>query len=192
VEDVLMKKRLVTALICGTLVLAAFSVSYASIFMKIPFSQLVQKSNEIAQGKVISLKSEWNDQHTMIFTYVTFEVQSFLKNSARKPETVVVKELGGQVDDITSAPIGFPQFTIGQETILFLHTWNDGSYRVLEYCQGKYNIYQDAKTHEKMVQREDIDQKEVALVGDVAESDTFTKPVTLKYLISRIQMELKK
>jgi len=106
------------------------------------------------------------------------------------PKHIVIKELGGEIDGLISRPIGFPQFEIGQESFMFLHKWDDGNWRVFEYMQGKYNLF--SKRGKKMVQREDVDQDDVSLLGDVSASETIAQAVPLDYFLKRIHTTMKK
>lgn len=60
---------------------------------------------------------------------------------AAGPDTLVVREVGGQVDGYVQEAVGFPAIRNGEQVVLFLTQWNDSNdFRIHAYNQGKYLV----------------------------------------------------
>ncbi|RMD96108.1 MAG: hypothetical protein D6812_17715 [Deltaproteobacteria bacterium] len=162
------------------------SVADASVFKKVAFDELVATSSLVVQGKVLDVRSHWDAEGRFIMSSITFEVTERLKGEA--PSRITVEEFGGTVDGLTSRPIGFPTFRVGQEAILFLNRWeNDATaWRINAYSQGKYNVIRDTKKGTARVVREDVSQDDVILLGDLPEGQDIEE-MPLKAFHARIQ-----
>src|SRR5688500_11494304 len=90
-------------------------------------AELAQTSRLIVQGEVRSMGSQWDGEE--IFTYIEVGVGRVLKGRIAG-KTIVVKQPGGSVGEITAWVHGAPQFQIGERVLLFLDTWPDGALRV--------------------------------------------------------------
>jgi hypothetical protein len=95
-------------------------------------------STHVVEGKAVSSTSEWNADHTFIFTYTQFEVQKTLKGQA--PNTVMVRQIGGTVDGITQKVAGVRHWRPGEEAVLFLQpsSTQDGALVVTGLMQGNF------------------------------------------------------
>ncbi len=65
---------------------------------ELPFSQKVEHSSDIFEGKVIHKNSFWNTQHTLMFTSNTIEVYKVFKGNIIASEVEIVTE-GGNIGD---------------------------------------------------------------------------------------------
>lgn len=105
-------------------------------------AELAQASRLIVQGEVRSVTAQWDGDG--IFTYVEVHVGRVLKGRVAG-KTIVVKQPGGTVGEITAWIHGAPRFQGGERVLLFLDTWSDGSLRVVHLFQGKYKVERDGK-----------------------------------------------
>ncbi len=129
------------ALALGTVVLAGVSLTGASTFLKVDIPTLKKMSESVVQANVVDVRSAWNDEGSMIFTYVTLEVTGRLHGSS--PEKLVVRVPGGTVGDFTSVMEGAPQFQTGDRVVAFIARWYDGVPMVAGYAQGVSTVNQD-------------------------------------------------
>ena len=136
----------------------------ASQFIELPFDQVARESTYAIRGQVTETWSAWDASHDVIYTYATVRVTRYF-GEATGPDTLVVREVGGTVDGYTQEAIGFPAIRRGEQVVLFLSQWDDGSeYRMHAFNQGKYLVQMrsglDPKTNLPWTQtgfRRDID-----------------------------------
>src|SRR5215831_19150048 len=127
-------------LACFMLALAAAANATTAI---IPSDdQMVISSRAIIRGRVISQSCGFDSRHNIVYTYVTLRIREVLKGEIGSPE-IVLKEPGGQVANRGSILFGSPRFASGEEVILYLDTWPDGSLRVHDMFLGKFTVLRD-------------------------------------------------
>jgi hypothetical protein len=100
----------------------------------------------------VSSRADWNIQRTRIYTYVTFEVERFIKGGAGDHE-VTIRLWGGQVGGFTSVVPGTPQFAAGEEVLLFCAGSQARIPTVLGLSLGKFTIKRDS-TGEAVLKRD--------------------------------------
>ena len=124
-----------------TVLLAALALPLsASQFIDLPFDQVARESNLIVRGSIVDTWSAWDDSHEVIYTYATVRVNRYFGETTG-PDTLMVREVGGTVDGYTQEAIGFPMIRSGEDVVLFLAQWEDGSdYRIHAFNQGKYLV----------------------------------------------------
>lgn len=129
-----------------TLMALLFLVSLplsASQFVEMPFDQVARESQYVVRAQVVDRWSAWDDAHEVIYTYATLRVNRYFGETAG-PDTLVVREAGGTVDGYTMEAIGFPELRAGEDVVLFLSPWSDGSadLRIHAFNQGKLLVRQ--------------------------------------------------
>lgn len=135
--------------------------------------QLGAESSLVVQGRVVEVRSYWNDSHTKIFTETTVEIDRTYKGIDRSEVRVV--QMGGTVGNVRVTVHGALEWKRGQEVLLFLEDPRPGSFVVTGFSQGKFDIMRDPETGEPFVEQPRIEG--VTLVGGrdaapAAESDT--------------------
>lgn len=135
---------------------------------------MTASSELIVQGRVVSVESAWNDEHTRIFTEVFVSIDDRIKGPDLSG-VIRLQLLGGQVGDVVLTVPGMARFTQGEEVLLFLS-------RAAEYllvtgmAQGKFSVITNEATGRKRLER---DVSGVAFFGtDVKGTD----PGTVVYL----------
>lgn len=103
---------------------------------------LTLRAGRILVGTVVGLKSEWNNERTLIYTYVTVAVEDHIKGAPDQMEVTVMVP-GGQVGDVGVSVSGVPEFSKGEKLMLFLEGDEAGVFHVLGGFQGKLVIYGD-------------------------------------------------
>lgn len=111
--------------------------------------QLTHEADLILIGKVKSMRSQWNSERTLIYTYVTVSISEYVKKRSQvhwwdesMEKEVVVRILGGEVDSLRLMVSGTPEFGEGEEVFLFLRRRMDGEpfLKVAGLFQGKYTV----------------------------------------------------
>lgn len=129
---------------CGVLLLLFCSVSLLRATSIIPMSveELTTAADVVVEAKALDSWSQWNPQHTIIFTHTRFQVLKTLKGTP--PQQIVVKQPGGEAGGYGQRVAGVRQFLTGESTALFLRpsAVGDGTYVVVGLVQGNFRMYQ--------------------------------------------------
>ncbi len=112
-----------------------------TLVIRLTKADLVKKAHTILTGQVLTMRSEWNDDKTIIYSYIKVVVNEVIKGSL-SDGIVVLKQPGGQVDDVVMKDIGSPQFSEGEDVVLFLIQVED-YFQVLGLAQGKFTVVRD-------------------------------------------------
>ena len=125
------------------LVAALFVVSTigtATTVVPMSIERLTAASSHVVEGFALQTWSQWNPQHTMIFTYTKFQVQRTLKGQA--PPMLIVKQLGGRVGTTVQKVAGVRHLQPGEQTVLFLRPGdlNDGTLVITGLMQGNFSV----------------------------------------------------
>lgn len=123
--------------------------------------RLTQASSHVVVGQAGDTWSEWNAQHTQIFTYTRFKVSKSLKGDA--PDTFVVKQMGGRAGAYEQKVAGVRLLREGDQAVLFVHPSQaaDGTVVVTGLMQGSFRVVKS-------------DAGETRVTNDVSGVDQFT------------------
>ena len=124
----------------GTAILPGFKA--VALVVEKDVEQLTREADLILTGKVKSIESRWNEERTLIYTYVTISVKQYAKaiSSQEQVREIVVRVRGGEVGDIGLRVSDTPQFREGEEVFLFLRSEEVPLFSVAGLFQGKYTI----------------------------------------------------
>jgi hypothetical protein len=114
------------------------TILWATTVIPLSVEKLASLSSHVIEGRAIASTSQWNAEHTLIFTYTQFAVTRTLKGQA--PATVMVRQLGGTVDGVTQKVSGVHQIRVGDESLLFLQPSQlaDGALVITGLMQGNF------------------------------------------------------
>ncbi|MHC4470282.1 MAG: hypothetical protein ACYS99_04895 [Planctomycetota bacterium] len=131
------------------LALALFAgTATSAIVLRVTVEDLADKATVIVSGEVIESKARWTDDHSTINTYVRIAVSNVHKGEAGAE--VVVTCQGGAVGDEKVPVEGVPEFTAGEQVLVFLWKNSRGDLLPLGMNQGKFLIEKDPETGEVM------------------------------------------
>jgi hypothetical protein len=119
--------------------------SLATTFIIQSDDEMIVEARAIVRGKVLAIESGLDEQQDRIYTYVTIKVQDVLKGQITQRK-IVLKQPGGQYGSRGSMVFGAPEFVAGENVILYLDTWRDGSLRVHQMLLGKFAVIKDPDT----------------------------------------------
>lgn len=121
------------------------AVASGTTVVPLSVEKIAAASTQVIQGTARESWSQWNPQHTLIYTYTRFHVSRTLKGSAA--QTVVVRQLGGSAEGYTQHVAGVRYWRQGEQSVLFLHPseGNDGTLSVTGIMQGNFAVYHTAK-----------------------------------------------
>lgn len=127
------------ALTLTALTLVSASPSWA-ILAETSLEDLVRMSDHIVGAKVQSIRSEWNDDQTQIFTTVTIQVGNVYSGRVADSSTVTVVVPGGVVGNLAMEVEHAPTFAVGEEVVLFLTDVDSKTCRVSGWEAGKFTV----------------------------------------------------
>jgi hypothetical protein len=122
----------------------------ATTIVPVSVERLTRESSHIVEGQASESWSQWNSQHSLIFTYTRFQVLRALKGQV--PSTIVVKQPGGSAEGYTQKVAGVRHWRTGDQAVLFLRPSQerDGSLEVTGLMQGNFLVHK-SDTGEIMV-----------------------------------------
>lgn len=130
-----MRRRLSLALTLAAALLLA-PMAQAVVMPVFTLSQLVERSDAVAWGRITGHACRWNEGKSRIYTYWTLEVEGAVYG-AEAGQTLVVKQMGGEVGEMSMTISGNARLHDGERVYLFLRT--DGEFHyVVAMGQGKY------------------------------------------------------
>ena len=127
----------------------------STLMIEKSIEELTYEADFILTGKVQDMESRWNEEKTLIYTYVSVSVTKYIKRilEMEEPKEITVKIPGGQVGDIALKVSDTPEFIKGEEVFLFLRLKELPIFRVAGLFQGKYTI-ENGKAKNKILKQE--------------------------------------
>jgi hypothetical protein len=160
------------------------SLATATTVQKLSLQDLARKSDAIVVDEVEQAVSRWDDEGKEIYTYVTVRVSDHVKGQKgqkgekgqKGPDTLTLRQLGGQVDKIASVVPGMPEFRKGEEVVLFLSQKDAAGYPwVVGLQQGKYSVVTDENGLKQV--RNDVDGLNLAGPGGLEAKGSSQMPL---------------
>lgn len=141
-------RRIFAALFVGF----AFCIAaaHATSLARMSLEQLTSAADAIAQVQCVSTSAGWQDG--AIWTRSKFRVVKTLKGELGAE--VAVRLPGGRVGHLKANVDGAPQFSPGEEAIVFLARTKSGDYSVAGWVEGTFHIERDARTRRRRVTQE--------------------------------------
>jgi len=112
--------------------------------------QLTNESTAVLYGKCTGKRCEWNENKTIIYTYVTVAPEEYIKGNLGSEAVIAVP--GGQVGDIIYEVSEMPVFTEGEDVVAFIWTNPSGKNLVTGGYLGRMKIMKDKLTGKRMVE----------------------------------------
>lgn len=127
---------------------------------------MVIGARALIRGTVISNVSAADEANKRVFTYTRLKVEKVFKGQISEGE-IVLKEEGGEAGRLGERVSGTPTFAVGEEVIVYLDTWADGSLRVYQMFLGKLIVKRDSETGRELVVRDlrDVDEAMLTAAG---------------------------
>ncbi len=143
-------KKIMKYTFCLSLYFLFFSITESNAQVKEMSAQdLTTASTAVFYGKCSKKKCEWNENKSIIYTYVTVVPEAYLKGNLGSEAVIAVP--GGQVGDIIYEVSDMPVFAEGEEFMAFVRTNPAGKNLVTGGFQGKMKIEKDKKTGKRMI-----------------------------------------
>ncbi len=120
--------------------------------------QLVEKTPLIVEGTILSTTTI--DHGGSIWTESIVEVSRVLKGKAAK--TLVVRELGGEIENRITKVFGSPEYRAGEHVLLFLTPTPRGDYQTVDLFVGKFT--EETMMNGRKLWARDLESDEVVLL----------------------------
>ena len=120
------------------------ATAHATIVIPAPLQKLTKDSDTIVAGVVRETRSYWDQGR--IYTDVIIDTMEYIKHpDASRPTTLIIKNLGGQIEDLRLDVDGVPQFAVDDEAVFFLHKTDD-TYTIYGLHYGLVSVTTDPQT----------------------------------------------
>jgi hypothetical protein len=107
--------------------------------------ELTTKSEVVALGRVKEMKSQWEGNKERIVTYVTLDVDEYLKGSGTG-RTLTIVNPGGEVDGVGELYTHMARFKQDEDVVVFVEKDKKGHYRMTGGNDGKFAVKKDVAT----------------------------------------------
>jgi hypothetical protein len=127
--------------LCALCLGAVAPTAGATVILPASMRDIVDGSELIVHGRVLDVRSEMTASRRSIHTFVTVAVDEALKG--RPGRTVIFRVPNGQVGRYRRVIVGAPEFTAGEEVVVFLHGTAPAIPTLFGLSQGVYRVSQD-------------------------------------------------
>jgi hypothetical protein len=129
---------------------ASFMVGASAQTKTLTTTELAQRAEVVAVGKVTGLESEWNEARTMIRTRVTVAVDEYVKGS-EPGSTITIYVPGGEIGMVGEIYSHTAKFRTKENVVVFAEKDSQNRYRISGGTEGKLSVKADEKTGKRMV-----------------------------------------
>ncbi len=103
---------------------------------------LVSESDVVVRGRVLSQRAVWDGRRQRVYTDSTVLVDEIVRGQ-KVGTSVVVRQLGGRLGDLTQVVEGAGRLEVGQDVVLFLTVRGPLAY-VVGMSQGRLAVVKKA------------------------------------------------
>jgi hypothetical protein len=130
-------------------VLALTAVARATVLVPADLAELARSAAAVAYGRVVDVRARVASDTRRIERQVTVAVIEYYKGDLGR--TVTLSIPGGRVGYYRTVMPGAPEFTEGEEVVVFLGTGAAASPYLLGLGQGVFRVVPDDRTGERFV-----------------------------------------
>ena len=125
---------------CALLIAIGALTATATIIKYETIDDMARRVPLIVKGRVARSVAQWDGEKRRIWTWTELVVTERIKGEA--PGLVLVRQPGGEVEDIGQAVAGVAKFAEGEEVIVFLEAdpVEKGTWRVSSMSAGKISL----------------------------------------------------
>ena len=124
-----------------TIIFVALAVDLQATIMKfMDVEDLAAVSTHIFRGEVLSMQTQWSEDHKSIYTSTRIRVSEAFKGPLSGGQVITVNQLGGEVDGVAMDYAGRPTFSVGENIVVFATQPRKGSFLVTALKQGKMQV----------------------------------------------------
>jgi hypothetical protein len=131
-------KRSIPFSAAAFLLLLSMTLDCSAVIGPLTKEQLILESQDVIHGIVKEVKSEWDENHSIIYTYVKIEVIHIYKGEPR--DEVIVQIPGGTVGDVILDVEDTPELKEGMEIIIHTFLKENGNLWINGWDKGVYAV----------------------------------------------------
>jgi hypothetical protein len=120
----------------------------ATVIVPLEFRELVAAAPVIVHGRVVDVRAGWVEGRRRVETIVTLQAAEYLKG--RLGEEITFRVPGGQIGRYRTIMIGAPEFSPGDEVVLFLNAAGPDAY-VYGLSLGLFRVVTDETSGRRVV-----------------------------------------
>lgn len=137
----MLRGRTMVVMSCLAASLMATAEVHATVVEAMSLEDMSRRADAIFIGRCVGVRAEWNLERTRIYTYVTLEVERYLKGEGEGRYTL--RLLGGQVGPYRLVVPGVPRFAPGEDALVFSAGAAARVPTVLGWSLGKFTLSRD-------------------------------------------------
>jgi hypothetical protein len=121
---------------------------------------MIQRADVVVTGTVQTVSSRWIEYggRKGIMTDITISVNDTAKGRLNKSGTTIsFQQVGGRIGSIVSRSPDLPQFTEGEEVVLYLKNVENFGYRIVAGNRGTLEVSTDTATGQKSVKASSLE-----------------------------------
>lgn len=158
----------------------ALSTARAATLERLTLDDMIAKSTAIVHARITGASTAYLG--SVIYTHYKLKVLDQWKGAAHTSMEVLVP--GGVVNGIRQTYPGAPEFTMGQEYVMFLWTSSRGLTYTLGFTQGVFTLPKDTSGQTMAVRAPTTETLLEPLTGRVLKDQPISMPLT--QLVSKI------
>jgi hypothetical protein len=146
------RRRLVAQLVIFVVFtcLGALEFVQATTLQKLSFDRLIEEADLIIKGRVEELKTRQVSDRRSMITIITVSIERQFKGP--QVSSVTIEQPGGSLGDIAQGVPGLPEFSSGEEVIVFLKRQRGGAFNIVGGKQGKFTAKTQPGSREEVVE----------------------------------------
>ena len=143
-------RKIISTTFCLLLCFLFFSLTeIKSQVLEMSAQDLTTQSTAVFYGKCSKKSCDWDENHRIIYTYVTIVPEEYLKGNLGSSAVIAVP--GGKVGNVVYEVSDMPIFVEGEDVMAFVRTNSAGKNLVTGGFQGKMKIEKDKTTGKRII-----------------------------------------
>lgn len=120
----------------------------ATTLVRMDLDALARSAELIVRARCRATETRW--ESGSIWTFTEFQVLEIFKGAS--PQILRVRLPGGRTRNMQTRVDGVPQFSLGEETVLFVERTSAGDFGVTSWAQGTFRVIRDNSGEVRLTQ----------------------------------------
>jgi hypothetical protein len=135
--------------VASVALMACLSLSVgATTLIRMDLDALANSAEFVVRARCRATESRWESDS--IWTFAEFEVLESFKGAP--PRNLRVRLPGGRAGNMHTRVDGVPEFSVGEETVLFVERTSAGDLGITSWAQGTFRIRRDTAGGSRLTQ----------------------------------------
>jgi hypothetical protein len=115
------------------------NAAHATVFPLLGLDQMIEEAEQIVAGEVLKVESQWSEDRTTIYTFVTLGDLQVIHGQV-EGDALVLRFEGGEVDGFRITVHGSPSFRPGERDFLFIRGNGFAVSPLVGFVQGRFKV----------------------------------------------------